>query len=68
MSQPKKRHIILRAFLKLTSSIISVIALPMVRNFVWDKATGKAKAKIIDAEAKIVESEEKDEPKKKLFG
>ena len=65
---PEKRSLILKGFLKLVGGMLSILSLPAVRNFLWERATGKAKEKIVDAEARVVEKEEKKKPKKRLFG
>ncbi len=60
---PKTRNIILRAILGFFSLVFSVLSLPAVRNLIWDKAVTKGKEKIVDAEAKIVEEDKKQENK-----
>ena len=68
MPERRKRHLLLKGFLKLVGGMISILSFPVVRNFIWKSVTGKAKEKIVDAEARVVEKEEKDKPKRRLFG
>lgn len=49
----QKRHILLRALLGFASVVVWILSLKPVRNWLWGKATKKAKEKIIDAEAKM---------------
>lgn len=65
--QKPKRHLLLRGFLKIGKFFLGILALPVVRNAIWDKSVGKAKEKVIDVEAKVVE-EDKKAQKKGLFG
>ncbi len=61
---PRITSLIARVFLGFLSFAFSVLALPAVRNMVWDKAVQKGKEKIVDAEAKVVG----EDKKKGLFG
>ena len=65
MQHKPKRHLILKGLLKLTGIFVSILSLPLVRNQIWGRLTGKAQEKIVDAQARVVEDEK---PKTKLFG
>ena len=65
MQSKPKRHLILRVFLKLVGGLVGLLSLPPVRNFLWNRVAQKAKEKIVDVEARVVEEEK---PKDKLFG
>lgn len=43
-----------RALLAIGSGLLWVLSFPTVRNWIWNTAVGKAKKKIVDAEAREV--------------
>ncbi len=43
-----------KAILGFFSMILNILAMPQVRNTIWDSAVRKGKEKVVDAEAKIV--------------
>jgi hypothetical protein len=59
---PKTKGVILRILVKIGKGLLAILAIPAVRNFLWDKAMKSGKSKIIDAESKVIEK-----PKKRLF-
>ncbi len=60
---PKTKGIILRVLIKIGKGMLAILAIPAVRNFIWDKAMKGGKSKIIDAESKVVKKKRKG-----LFG
>lgn len=46
--------LIKRGILALASATLNILAMPAVRNTIWDSAVRKGKEKVVDAEAKIV--------------
>lgn len=57
---PRITSLIARIFLGFLSFVFSVLALPAVRNMVWDKAVKKGKEKIVDAEARVISGQNND--------
>ncbi|MDP2631607.1 MAG: hypothetical protein Q8P30_02450 [Candidatus Uhrbacteria bacterium] len=45
-----------RGVLGFFSGIIAILSLPPVRNFIWSKTLGKGKKKIVEAQAKVVDT------------
>lgn len=60
---PKTKGVILKILIKIGKGVLAILAIPAVRNFIWDKVVKKGESKIIDAESKVVEKERKG-----LFG
>ena len=56
---PKTKGIILRVLIKIGKGMLAILAIPAVRNFIWDKAMKGGKIKIIDAESKVVKKKRK---------
>ena len=48
----KQRSMFVRALLAIGSGLLWVLSFPTVRNWIWNTAVGKAKKKIVDAEAR----------------
>lgn len=57
---------LLRGGLGVLSGLLYILSIPKVRNMIWGKAIGKSREKIVDAKARVVESDR--EKKKGLFG
>ncbi|MFA6130647.1 MAG: hypothetical protein WC730_00055 [Patescibacteria group bacterium] len=44
----------LRGGLGFVSTILTILSIPQVRDFLWNKVLNKSKEKIVDAKAKVV--------------
>lgn len=49
--------------LSMLSGLLYILSVPQVRNFIWDRLVGKGQKKVIDAQARIVEEEQKKKRK-----
>lgn len=54
---PKKKGIIRKTLTVIGSAALSILSIPAVRDWIWDKIMKKGKEKIIEAEGKVVEEE-----------
>jgi hypothetical protein len=55
----KTKGVIIRVLIKIGKGFLAILAIPAVRNFIWDKAMKSGKGKIVDAESKVVKKKRK---------
>ncbi|MFA6522213.1 MAG: hypothetical protein WCT24_01305 [Patescibacteria group bacterium] len=48
-----------RGGLGVASTVLSILSIPQVRDFLWNKVLNKGKSKIVDVQAKVVQEEKK---------
>lgn len=51
---PKQRSVLIRLLLAIGSGLVWILSFPTVRNWIWNTVIGKAKKKIVDAQAREV--------------